>query len=219
MNLTSEQIRDQFTPLGSAPSSLHAAITHGWQTVSDLYFKSRDAVNIGKVVSIVAYYSPAGYAFLVRDTGGNLFSVLSVRRAAIVLVSPIVAGVVATKQVKVIRQQSATHGAFNNIPVSALFSAFFKRMNPFATNPIDTKKTYELATRVERYSYTENLILRPSARQKLAELAAFDKNHVSMPFIIDMSDVLIGDGGSSELSLIHDVNDRFLDSLTVKPDI
>jgi hypothetical protein len=220
--MLAEEVRNKFTKIKDEgfSTSVSDAIHHGWKSVGNSYFRARDTLSMSNIlgnqgVSVitksVAWFTPAGLAFILKTDNGSMFFVLSIRRLAIVIVSPIVAGLTVTRQMRVLREPKPGVLGINNVislGSKSIAAGIWQKLNPYARPP----DMSSVATQDEILAYTEVLVLRPSNRQILLDFQAA-KNDVNLPFLIDMSGYV--DFNDNNLAMIREQNDRFVEELSI----
>lgn len=148
--MLAEDVRKTYTKINdeSLTTSVSEAIHHCWKSVSGGYFRARDQLSmtnilgnqgVSVVTKSVAWFTPAGLAFILKTDNGSMFFVLSIRRLAIVIISPIVAGLTVTRQMRVLRQPTNTRvTGINNVislGTKAIVGGIWHKINPYVKPP------------------------------------------------------------------------------------
>jgi hypothetical protein len=196
-SMAASEIKTKLEPSAESDyASLTTAILHGWGGLTQT-FRSNDIVGIaGNIVKCVSYYTPAGFGFLLKTDNDNIFVVLSMRAASLVVISPIIAGVRATRHMRVMRQPRGQMSGLNMFKVgsSAIMSGIWSKLNPFTRLPSHLES---VTSSDAAYSWSEVLVRTdPVLRSEaISEMMAFGEDSVSLPLIVDLPQTMFMDAG------------------------
>lgn len=150
--------------------SIENTVRHGWKNSVDYYFTARDATSftnvigtksMGKIKRVITYYTPVGFATFLEDTGDRLWFMLSLRSMAILIISPVVAATVATKQIRMLQPHAVGMTGTVQLHKAAgltILSGLWNKLNPYVKPPsVDV-----LRSRDTTYAFSTDITVDPT---------------------------------------------------------